>query len=222
MNDLNIDYIRDILSNCIISNKNLIGETLFVDTNPALVESIEVKKIDSKVVTNKFTNNYKLNSSTIEVVFENNFSLIQPVSSLFDKEFIKSIENSITQELAFYKKGIYRFISKPNAQTILDNVEGYNWILTSNKIFNYISKNRKFELLSDDKVRSIKLRGRIENLNIFVSDMIEDNFVWKGKSNCCSSVMLNDLNITKKESNIYDVKVDYLFINKDIIKMILK
>ena len=48
MNDLNIDYINDILSTSVISHKNLIGETLFVNSNPAKVESVEVKKIDSK------------------------------------------------------------------------------------------------------------------------------------------------------------------------------
>ena len=45
MNDLNIDYINDILSTSVISHRNLISEILFVDSNPAKVESIEVKKV---------------------------------------------------------------------------------------------------------------------------------------------------------------------------------
>ena len=60
MNGLNIDYINDILSTSVISHKNLISEILLVDSNPAKVESVEVKKIDSKVVTIKNSNEYNL------------------------------------------------------------------------------------------------------------------------------------------------------------------
>ena len=37
----------------ILKHQNLIGETLFVNSNPAKVESIEVKKIDNNVVRSK-------------------------------------------------------------------------------------------------------------------------------------------------------------------------
>ena len=56
MNDLNIDYINDILSTSVISHKNLIGETLFVNSNPAKVESVEVKKVDNILI---IIENYK-------------------------------------------------------------------------------------------------------------------------------------------------------------------
>ena len=221
MNDLKIDYINDILSTSVVSHKNLISEILFVDSNPAKVESIEVKKVDNSIVRSKTTNEYKLDSTTSEIKNLNTTVLVCLVSSILDAKFLKSLEIFGTDELEFYKKGIFKLFSKPNPQTIIDEVgEYYDWIITSAKVLNYLSKHKDFESLSDEKVTSIKLKGRINHLNIFVTDIIDNNIIWKGSCKDSSSVMLNELSIVE-ESNIYNVKVDYLFINRGIRKLIL-
>lgn len=221
MNDLNIDYINDILSNSIISHKNLIGETLFVDTNPAKVESTQVRKVDSKIVTTKTTNEYKLDSLSIQIKDIDAFFIIKSISSIIDNQFIKSLENFGCDELKFYKKGLLKFFINPNPQVIIEEVGEYcDWIITTSDIFRHLSKHKDFVTLSDDKVTSIKLKGSINNLNIFLTDIIDGDFIWKGNSNDCSSVMLSEL-IISKESDVYDIKVDYLFNIRGVRKLIL-
>jgi hypothetical protein len=220
MNDLNIDYINDILSTSVISHKNLIGETLFVNSNPAKVESVEVKKVNSVIATSKKVNDYKLDSTTTEISNIDKSTLMFSISQLLDNKFIKSLELFETDELEFYKKGIMKLFSKPNPQLIVDEVgEYYDWIITSPKIFNYLSKHKNFESIKDDKVTSIKLRGKINHLSLFVTDNIDSDTLFKGSCKDSSSVMLDRFDISK-ESNIY-VKVDYLFINKGVRKLIL-
>jgi len=220
MNDLNIDYINDILSTSVISQKNLIGETLFVNSNPAKVESVEVKKVNNVIATSKKLNDYKLDSTTTEISNIDKYTLMCSISQLLDNKFIKSLELFETDELEFYKKGIMKLFSKPNPQLIVDEVgEYYDWIITSPKIFNYLSKHKNFESIKDDKVTSIKLRGKINHLSLFVTDNIDSDTLFKGSCKDSSSVMLDRFDISK-ESNIY-VKVDYLFINKGVRKLIL-
>ena len=221
MNDLNIDYINDILSTSVISHKNLIGETLFVNSNPAKVESVEVKKVDNNIVSNRTSNDYKLDSTTTEIKSLDIPTLMCSISLLLDNQFIKSLELFGTDELEFYKKGIMKLFSKPNPQVIVDEIgEYYDWIITSVKVFNYLSKHKNFESLTDEKVTSIKLRGKINQLSLFVTDNVDNDTLFKGSCKDSSSVMLDRLNISK-ESNIYNVKVDYLFINRGVRKLIL-
>jgi hypothetical protein len=220
MNDLNIDYINDILSTSVISHKNLIGETLFVNSNPAKVESVEIKKVNNVIVTSRKINDYKLDSTTTEIINLDKSTLMFSISLLLDNKFIKSLEIFDTDELEFYKKGVMKLFSKPNPQLIVDEVgEYYDWIITSPKIFNYLSKHKNFESIKDDKVTSIKLRGKINHLSLFVTDNIDSDTLFKGSYKDSSSVMLDRLDISK-ESNIY-VKVDYLFINRGVRKLIL-
>ena len=109
---------------------------------------------------------------------------------------------------------------RPRIQSIIDESEFCDWLIVTPKIFKHLSRHKNFQAISDDKITSIKLKGRINHLSIFVCDYVESDIVYKGKASDSSSVMLNELNITS-ESNIYNVKVDYLFINKGIRKLTL-
>ena len=221
MNDLNIDYINDILSTSVISHKNLISETLLVDSNPAKVESVEVKKIDSKVVTIKSSNEYNLESKTFTVKNLSTSVIACSVSLLLDNAFIDSFKDKFSlDETEFYRKGLMKLFRRPNPQVIVDEAEFSDWLLTTPKVFKHLSRHKNFQELSDDKVSSIKIKGQINHLTIFVCDYVEKDIVYKGKSSDNSCIMLNELNITS-ESNIYNVKVDYLFINKGIRKLTL-
>jgi len=221
MNDLNIDYINDILSTSVISHKNLIGETLFVNSNPAKIESVEVKKVDSKIVTIKNSNEYNLESKSFTIKNLSMSVIACSLSLLLDNAFIDSFKNNFSlDETQFYKKGLLKLFSKPNSQIIINEAEFCDWIIVSPKIFKHLSRHKNFQELSDEKITSIKLKGLINQLSIFACDLIENDVVYKGKASNSSSVMLNELDITS-ESNIYNVKVDYLFINKSIRKLTL-
>jgi len=221
MNNLKIDYINDILSNSFISHKKLIDEILFVNSNPAKVESINISKVDNNIIRSKTTNEYILNSVTSEIKNIDTSTLIFCVSSILDNQFIKSLEFFGSDDLKFYKKGIMSLISKPNPDIIIDEVgEYYDWIITSPKVLKYLSKHKNFESFSDEKSTSIKLKGRVNNLSVFVTDIIDKDIIYKGSSIDCSAIMLNEL-IINEESNIYTIKVDYLFNNRGIRKLTL-
>lgn len=221
MNDLNIDYINDILSTSVISHQNLIGEILFVNSNPAKVESIEVKKVDSKIVTVKNSNEYNLESKSFTIKNLSPSVIACSLSLLLDNAFIDSFkEQFLLDEIEFYKKGLMKLFTRPKPQLIINEAEFCDWLLTSQKVFKHLSRHKNFQELSDDKVSSIKLKGRINHLNIFVCDLLEKDVVYKGKSSDSLCVMLDELNIIK-ESNIYNVKVDYLFNNRGIRKLTL-
>ena len=125
MNNLKIDYINDILSNSFISHKKLIDEILFVNSNPAKVESINISKVDNNIIRSKTTNEYILNSVTSEIKNIDTSTLIFCVSSILDNQFIKSLEFFGSDDLKFYKKGIMSLISKPNPDIIIDEVGEY-------------------------------------------------------------------------------------------------
>jgi hypothetical protein len=109
---------------------------------------------------------------------------------------------------------------RPRIQSIIDESEFCDWLIVTPKIFKHLSRHKNFQELSDDKVSSIKLKGRIDHLTIFVCDLLEKDVVYKGKVSDSLCVMLDELNIIK-ESNIYNVKVDYLFNNRGIRKLTL-
>ena len=43
---IHVDLINDVLTNTIVSQSTIVGETLFVDSNPATIEVTTVKKVN--------------------------------------------------------------------------------------------------------------------------------------------------------------------------------
>ena len=217
----NLNFIEDILSKSIISRSEIIGDVLFVDSNPAKIEIVNTKKVNDKVEKTTESVTYTLEQSNIQTDKITDSGLIWGISLMLDKEFIKSISKwGGLDEVEFYAPFLLRPFVKNNINNVIEEFYGENWIITNNKVLSHLKKHNEFQELSDDKATSIKLKGRIRNTTIFTNEDVEKNVIWKGNNHNCSAVMLNDISIDFKD-NIYDIKVDYLFNSKGIRKLTL-
>lgn len=214
----NLDFINDILSKSIISRKEIIGDTIFVETNPAKLEFTTIKKVNGEIQKNTDVVEYQLNKASIKTDKLTDHGLIY---LYLDKEFIKSFENYFClDEVNFYAPLILRPFKKPNIQGVIDEILSYSWVLTTNRVLNSLKKYNRFQELSDDKASTIKLKGRIDNTFIFTSEDVEKDTIWRGNSDSCLAVFLKDIYVNNND-NIYDINFEYLFNTKGIRKLSL-
>ena len=221
---IRLDLINDILRYSIVSQNDLIGETLFVDTNPAQVDIVKVMKVNSVVTKVKESNNYILNTKKYTFDKFDKEKIVNEVGLSLDNIFIKSLnETSEEERLKYYKRGILNIFKRNKPEEIVNQIGEYcNWIITSNKVINQLSRLDNFESVYNDIVSTIELRGKINNIKIFRSDDVDTNTIYIGHSSDCSSVFLKEIILNSNIINIYDTEVNYLFINKGIRKLLLE
>lgn len=221
---IRLDLINDILRYSIVSQNDLIGETLFVDTNPAQVDIVKVMKVNSVVTKVKESNNYILNTKKYTFDKFDKEKIVNEVGLSLDNIFIKSLnETSEEERLKYYKRGILNIFKRNKPEEIVNQIGEYcNWVITSNKVINQLSRLDNFESVYNDIVSTIELRGKINNIKIFRSDDVDTNTIYIGHSSDCSSVFLKEIILNSNIINIYDTEVNYLFINKGIRKLLLE
>lgn len=221
---IHLDLINDILRYSIVSQNDLIGETLFVDTNPAQVDIVKVMKVNSVVTKVKESNNYILNTKKYTFDKFDKEKIVNEVGLSLDNIFIESLnEISEKERLKYYKRDIFNIFKRNKPEEIVNQIGEYcNWIITSNKVINQLSRLDSFESVYNDIVSTIELRGKINNIKIFRSDDIDVNTIYIGHSSDCSSVFLKEIILNSNIINIYDTEVNYLFINKGIRKLLLE
>lgn len=221
---IRLDLINDILRYSIVSQNDLIGETLFVDTNPAQVDIVKVMKVNSVVTKVKESNNYILNTKKYTFNKFDKEKIVNEVGLSLDNIFIKSLnETSEEERLKYYKRDILNIFKRNKPEEIVNQIGEYcNWVITSNKVINQLSRLDNFESVYNDIVSTIELRGKINNIKIFRSDDVDTNTIYIGHSSDCSSVFLKEIILNSNIINIYDTEVNYLFINKDIRKLMLE
>ena len=78
----------------------------------------------------------------------------------------------------------------------------------------------KYFVKVEDGTSNPKLVGMIKNINVFSTNEIDKNLILTGSIDSTTCICLDEIYLNKK-SNIYDISVDYLFINKGIRKLIL-
>lgn len=219
-----LDLINDILRNSIVSQKDLISETLFVDTNPAQVNIVKIMKVNSVVTKFTESNNYILNSKKFTFNKFDKDEIINQIGLSLDSLFIKSLDESSEEEiLKYYKKGLLNIFKRNKPQEILNQISEYcDWIISSDKIINQLSRLDSFEAIYNDNISTVELRGRINNIKVFRSDDIDEKTIYIGNSSDCSSVFLKEIVLNSNIINIYDTEVNYLFINKGIRKLLLE
>ena len=221
---IRLDLINDILRYSIVSQNDLIGETLFVDTNPAQVDIVKVMKVNSVVTKVKESNNYILNTQKYTFDKFDKEKIVNEVGLSLDNIFIESLnEISEKERLKYYKRGIFNIFKRNKPEEIVNQIGEYcNWVITSNKVINQLSRLDNFESVYNDIVSTIELRGKINNIKIFRSDDVDINTIYIGHSSDCSSVFLKEIILNSNIINIYDTEVNYLFINKGIRKLLLE
>jgi hypothetical protein len=221
MSSIQINLINDVLLNSVVSNKQLINEILFVNENPAKIEMIKVMKVDSVVSKVKEETTYKLEHFTTSIENPTKEGIINLFINKFNNFYLSSLSNQGNEEtIPYYIKGIKRFFKKRDTNILIDNIGEYcDWVITSGDIVRELSKSKDFVKVEDD-TSNPKLVGIIKNVNVFSTNEIDNNLILTGSIDSTTCICLDEIYLNKK-SNIYDISVDYLFINKGIRKLIL-
>jgi hypothetical protein len=221
MSSIQINLINDVLLNSVVSNKQLINEILFVNENPAKIEMIKVMKVDSVVSKVKEETTYKLEHFTTSIENPTKEGIINLFINKFNNFYLSSLSNQGNEEnIPYYIKGIKRFFKKRDTNILIDNIGEYcDWVITSGDIVRELSKSKDFVKVEDD-TSNPKLVGIIKNVNVFSTNEIDKNLILTGSIDSTTCICLDEIYLNKK-SNIYDISVDYLFINKGIRKLIL-
>ncbi len=219
---VNLNLI-EVLEKSVVSYKEIIGETLFVDENPSKVEIVKVNKINSVLNKVKETVEYKLIHKCLILKEKSIDKIYERVSSSIDDLFIDSIDNdSVEENIEYFNKGLRKIFKRDDPNILLESIGEYSsWIITSEKILKQLSRLKEFEIVNSDKESKIELRGVVGNISIFTKDNINQNTIYVGDNSLVKSVFLKQINVVSN-SNIYDIGVDFLFINKGIRKLVLE
>lgn len=220
---ISISLISDILSNTVVSQQGIIGDQLFVDSNPAKVEITSIKKVNSEVTKTTEVKEYSLSHKGFIIHNNDKEEICQKISTSIDDSFFDIIDSSsIEENIKYYKNNLFKIFNRPDPLKILEKLEpGFDWIITSDKVLSKLSKLKDFTPINSELESSIELYGRIGEVNIFLKPNIKSNYVYCGSSKQTTSVFLKDITTTF-DSDIYDIGVDFTFVSKGVRKLILE
>lgn len=217
---MEFNLTEDILINTGIAYQDLVGETIFVDQNPAKVEIVKVSKVNSDIKKTIETKEYKLIHHSTHLQPDNIKNAPKILSNSINKIIIDEIKRTDDLEIIKYKeKKVFGLISSYNINSLLSTINYFNWVIVSNKVFKDLSKLPNFEKFSPKS--GISKIGVYNDISFYVSSDLENDSVLLGMSDSITAVFLQDV-YTKEKSNIYDIGIDYLFITKGIRRLILE
>jgi hypothetical protein len=240
------ELINNVIDLSVISNKSIILNSYQVYSNPAKIESIEVIKVNSMIKKIRNQKTYELKPHRIIVKQNKNDNNIiisdeidietvmsnRKVQSVISKKinscFIKSLNNNCDIEvIKYYNRGfIKNLLSKRNPNDIISKIGECNWIFTSKKIADEISKSDKFISIGE-KVNGFNWYGNIDNIFIYIDDDIKENEIYVGRIDSIMSIINRNSEIETFDcGNFYDeglkITIEYTFINNGIRKLIIK
>lgn len=239
------ELMSDIIDLSVISNKSILLDSYQVYSNPAKIESVEVIKVNSLVKKVRKQKVYELkphrivvkqnsNDSNIIISDEidietimNNKSIRGVISDNINYCFIKSLDkNCVVEIIKYYNRGIIKNIFSPrNPDQIIDKLGECNWIFTSKKIADELSKSEKFSPIGE-KTHGFNWYGNIDNINVYIDDSIEDE-IYIGKMDSITSIINKNAEIdTFNCGNFYEeglkITIEYVFHNNGIRKLIIE
>lgn len=219
---IRVDLINDVLTNTVVSQSNIVGETLFVDSNPATIEITTVKKVNSNITSITETKEYKLSHKGFLIHDNDKDEICKKISTSIDDVFIDTIDSLSVEENFKIKGGLFSFLKRRKPQDILNLIsDKSDWIITSHKILLQLSKLSEFIPINSELDSTIELSGRIGKVNIFTKSDIKNNYIYEGNCKETTSVFLKQITTTF-DSNIYDIGVDFIFVSKGVRKLILE
>jgi hypothetical protein len=217
-----IDLINDILTNTVVSQSSIMGETLFVESNPAIIEIVNVKKVKSNIERVTETKEYKLSHKGLLINDKDKDTICNKISISVDDLFIDTIESSSIKEKFKIKSGLLNLFKRKQSQDILNLISDQSdWIITSPDVLLKLSKLNEFIPVNSELKSSIELSGKIGKLNIFTKSDIKSNYIYEGSCKETSAVFLKEVTISF-DSNLYDIGFDFIFTSKGVRTLILE
>ena len=212
MENTNIDFDL-IIRSSIVSNSDIILNTLFVDSNPVSIESVDVIKVDSKIKKVKTHKVYELDKRSVLDCSDIN----QQICDLLNSEFInkvKSINNN--ESIRYFNRGFLKNFTKKDPQIIINSINNCTWIITSDKICYELSKLDNYNLINRN-ISGVTKSGNINNINIYTSDKIDENDIFIGNSDSVDIIINKNI---KSDGKL--ISIEFLFCANGIRKIRLE
>ena len=211
MENTNIDF-DFIIRTSIVSNSDIILNTLFVDSNPVSIESVDVIKVDSKIKKVKTHKVYELDTRSVLDCSDIN----QQICDLLNSEFINKVKSTNHESVRYFNRGFIKNFTKKDPQIIINSINNCTWIITSDKICNELSKLDNYNLINRN-ISGITKSGNINNISIYTSDKIDENDIFIGNSDSVDIIINKNI---KSDGKL--IFIEFLFCVNGIRKIKLE
>lgn len=153
--------ISELLSNSIIFREKFVNGIVFTKQNPAIVETLEIKKLNLKVIKKK----------DIQTFYLKKFSCkISEVDKIINQEFIDVINSIQTSSLVdFYPKGMLSLFKKNKKSNLLNKIQHHDWILCSKNIKKNIPSDMNLTIFEDQSLTNEVYTGKFDSLLIIIN-----------------------------------------------------
>lgn len=216
-------FLSSTLSDSILSNRDLIGDVIFVDQNPAKLEILRKIKDGDSILSLKEIQTHSLESKNFTCKNSNESDLKSQIINHLDQSFISHLDsNSTVNYLQYYRKGFSKIFKSPYIERLTTRLSHFDWAIASDSCVKEIERAITIHYAEDDKMSQIELYGKAkDNQYIFRTNLIDNNTIYIGLRSKTSCIFLDELNIEKK-TNIYDIGMNFKFNTQEIIKLVLK
>jgi len=183
----------------------------YVNSNPAIIDSIETVKVNSSIKKIKTSRKYNLESFT-----SNKLDIYTDINHLF----IDSLNsNCSTIEVKYFDRGFFKNLLRRNINIITDNIKDCNWVITSKKIAG--------EILGIYDVSNINIPfiqgsvGKIGDAIVYVNCEVGDNEMYMGDQSSVTSIFNANVEMSSGDFP-QDIKFEYLLLIDGVRKIIVK
>ena len=198
--------------NTITINSSILGEIsqniILVESNPARVESIETVKVKSQIRQIKTHMIYELSSKYLNPNSD--------ISNSLTLDLILKLKSKESTDIKYFNRGLIKNLLGRNPKIILDNLNNCDWIITSNKILDELSKLDNFKLI-DKSISGVLSSGKINNISFYITDQIDENDIIIGNSDSITAIINKNI--------VFDfdlVFIEFLFIDNGVRRLTLK
>jgi hypothetical protein len=193
-------------------NSSILGEisqnTILVESNPARVESIETVKVKSQIRQIKTHMIYELSSKYLNPNSD--------ISNSLTLDLILKLKSKESTDIKYFNRGLIKNLLGKNPKIILDNLNNCDWIITSNKVLDELSKLDNFKLI-DKSISGVLSSGKINNISFYITDQIDENDIIIGNSDSITAIINKNI--------VFDVdlvSIEFLFIDNGVRRLTLK
>ena len=193
-------------------NSSILGEisqnTILVESNPARIESVETVKVKSQIKQIKTHMVYELSSKYL--------SPNSDISNSLTLDLILKLKSKESTDIKYFNRGLIKNLLGKNPKIILDNLNNCDWIITSNKVLDELSKLDNFKLI-DKSISGVLSSGKINNISFYITDQIDENDIIIGNSDSITAIINKNI--------VFDVdliSIEFLFIDNGVRRLTLK
>jgi hypothetical protein len=201
---------KEISKISLLSVLDQLSQTIYVDSNPAKIESVEVIKNSGNIIYNKSYKEYNLLSYKLkksELSSNINLNFIEKLNSL-------SKINDNVKKIKILKKNIlFKILSlfKDNTKILSDCICEYSkdstWMIVSPFIFSMLKLNNKFISQINGNESSICKVGKLDSITIYLNSDAKDNSIYFGKYDDFNIIINRNIATTN-----LDIEIEYCFI----------